>query len=58
MNKSNKTETVIDTEDKQVVDRGEAGWGKKRGKGDRGKIFQLQNKWVMGINVECGEYSQ
>lgn len=29
MDKKDKTETIIDTQNKQVVDRGEAGWGMK-----------------------------
>ena len=35
MNKHNKTERVIDTENKQVVARGEMDWGRKGiGEGD------------------------
>ena len=46
MNEHNKTETVINTENKQVVARGEGHEGKKEiGEGD-GELtnFQLQDK--------------
>ena len=45
MNKHNKTETVIDTDNKQVVARGESvGAGKKEMRAIKRNNFQLQNK--------------
>ena len=42
---------VIDTENNQVVARGDGGWGEERNR--RGRLrdpnFQLQNKWVKGM---------
>ena len=45
-----KQNWLIDTENKQVVARGEeVGEGAKTGEGDWGAEFQLQNKSGMGI---------